>query len=309
MRVLRRADARPRVQVVCWGRDRLARLECAARECSRRTGHAGDESAAPVRHCPNQHQRRRCSDAAGRVGRRGHRRPAIRKPRSGQLPTKTGGSPPITRAVTLSSLPISRRLETSLQVTIVSRWGVLGSVTRTPAGGDLADDARRARKEAELVIALGGLLAEAIARGDGEMTDAMTSDIKAAERIAYDLLGGPEAGLTVAEADARRAPLDERCGRTRPRHSRQPRGRASPPCRRSPGARHVGGDGRCEHSRGPEGEQGRQQLMHRPAVPVVIRPDSRRAVVPPRGPGSHAPAESMTRSSATAPCRSCARSR
>lgn len=89
-----------------------------------------------------------------------------------------------------------------LQVTIVSRWGVLGSVTRTPAGGDLADDAWRARKEAELVIALGGLLAEAIARGDGEMTDAMTSDIKAAERIAYGLLGGPEAGLTIAEADA-----------------------------------------------------------------------------------------------------------
>ena len=89
-----------------------------------------------------------------------------------------------------------------LQVTIVSRWGVLGSMTRASADSDLGDDARRARKEAELVIALGGLLAEGIARGDGAMTDAMTSDIKAAERIAYELLGGPAAGLTVAEADA-----------------------------------------------------------------------------------------------------------
>ena len=89
-----------------------------------------------------------------------------------------------------------------LQVTIVSRWGVLGSMTRASASSDLSDDARRARKEAELVIALGGLIAEAIARRDGEMTDAMTSDIKAAERIAFELLGGPAAGLTVAEADA-----------------------------------------------------------------------------------------------------------
>ena len=89
-----------------------------------------------------------------------------------------------------------------LEVTIVSRWGVLGSLTRAPADNDLGDDARRARKEAELVIALGGLIAEGIARGDGEMTDAMTSDIKAAERIAFELLGGPAAGLTVAEADA-----------------------------------------------------------------------------------------------------------
>ena len=89
-----------------------------------------------------------------------------------------------------------------LEVTIVSRWGVLGSLTRAAARSDLSDDALRARKEAELVIALGGLIAEGIARGDGAMTDAMTSDIKAAERIAFELLGGPAAGLTVAEADA-----------------------------------------------------------------------------------------------------------
>ena len=93
-----------------------------------------------------------------------------------------------------------------LQVTIVSRWGVLGSMTRAAADSDLGDGARRARKEAELVIALGGLIAEEIARGDGAMTEAMTSDIKAAEKIALDLLGGPAAGptLTEAEADVRR---------------------------------------------------------------------------------------------------------
>ena len=102
-------------------------------------------------------------------------------------------------ALLAATLPAAGEI---LQVTIVSRWGVLGSVTRAPADGDLTDDEWRARKEAELVIALGGLLAEAIARGDGEMTEAMTSDIKAAERIAFELIGGPEAGLTVAEADA-----------------------------------------------------------------------------------------------------------
>ena len=89
-----------------------------------------------------------------------------------------------------------------LQVTIVSRWGVLGSMTRAAADSDLGEDARRARKQAELVIALGGLIAEEIARGDGAMTGAMTSDIKAAEKIALDLLGGAAAGLTLTEAEA-----------------------------------------------------------------------------------------------------------
>ncbi len=89
-----------------------------------------------------------------------------------------------------------------LQVTIVSRWGVLGSMSRAPAGADLGDDARRARKEAELVIALGGQIAEEIARGEGGRRLAMTSDIKAAEKIAFDLLGGPAAGLTLAEVGA-----------------------------------------------------------------------------------------------------------
>ena len=101
-------------------------------------------------------------------------------------------------ALLAANLPASGEI---LQVTIVSRWGVLGSVTRVPADGDLDDEARRARKEAELAIALGGLIAEEIASGDDTMTEAMTSDIKAAERIAYDLLGGPEAGLTIAEAE------------------------------------------------------------------------------------------------------------
>ena len=89
-----------------------------------------------------------------------------------------------------------------LQVTIVSRWGVLGSMSRAPAADDLGDDALRARREAELVIALGGLIAEQIARGERERIEARTSDIKAAEKIAFDLLGGPAAGLTLAEVDA-----------------------------------------------------------------------------------------------------------
>ena len=89
-----------------------------------------------------------------------------------------------------------------LQVSIVSRWGVLGSMTRAAADSDLGDDARHARQEAELVIALGGLIAEEVARGDGKMTETMTSDIKAAEKVAFDLLGGPAAGLTMTEIEA-----------------------------------------------------------------------------------------------------------
>ena len=89
-----------------------------------------------------------------------------------------------------------------LQVSIVSRWGVLGSMTRAAADSDLGDDARHARQEAELVIALGGLIAEEVARGDGKMTETMTSDIKAAEKVAFDLLGGPAAELTMTEIEA-----------------------------------------------------------------------------------------------------------
>lgn len=89
-----------------------------------------------------------------------------------------------------------------MQVTIVSRWGVLGALTRAPAPNDLNDEARRARKKAELIIALGGLIAEEVILGSGEVTEAMTSDIKAAEKIAFELLGGPETGLTPAVADA-----------------------------------------------------------------------------------------------------------
>ncbi len=103
-----------------------------------------------------------------------------------------------------------------LQVTIVSRWGVLGSMSRAPAAADLGDEALRARKEAELVIALGGLIAEQIARGEDERHLALTSDIKAAEKIAFDLLGGPAAGLTLAEVDAGvRRLMDEAEGRAR----------------------------------------------------------------------------------------------
>ncbi len=89
-----------------------------------------------------------------------------------------------------------------LEVTVVSRWGTLGSVTRAAESSDLSETARRARREAELVIALGGLIAEEIALGAGQPGETMTSDLKAAEKIALELLGGMEAGLTIAEAEA-----------------------------------------------------------------------------------------------------------
>ena len=88
-----------------------------------------------------------------------------------------------------------------VDITIVSRWGILGSVTREPATDDLNAAARRARKMAELVIAHGGLIAEQIVLARAAMSEVMTSDIKAAEKVAFDLLGGTAANLTAAEAD------------------------------------------------------------------------------------------------------------
>ncbi len=103
-----------------------------------------------------------------------------------------------------------------LEITIVSRWGVLDSVTRAPAADDLGDEARRARKMAELVIAQGGLIAERLILDTGGVSEAMTSDIKAAERIAFELLGGKAANLSAGEAEAGvRRLMDEAEGRAR----------------------------------------------------------------------------------------------
>ncbi len=102
-------------------------------------------------------------------------------------------------AVLAANLPAGGDI---LEITMVSRWGILGSVTRTPVADDLNDDGRRARKMAELIIAQGGLIAEELILESGELSEAMTSDIKAAEKIALELLGGPEANLASAEADA-----------------------------------------------------------------------------------------------------------
>ena len=97
-----------------------------------------------------------------------------------------------------------------VDITIVLRWGILGSVTREPAADDLNAEARRARKMAELVIAHGGLIAEQIVLAQDAMSEVMTSDIKAAEKIAFDLLGGTAANLTAAEAETGvRRMLDE----------------------------------------------------------------------------------------------------
>ena len=88
------------------------------------------------------------------------------------------------------------------EITIESRWGILGSLTRAPAAEGLSNAERRARKMAELVIAQGGLIAEELILNEDKKSDAMTADIKAAEMIAFDLLGGAAANLSAAEADA-----------------------------------------------------------------------------------------------------------
>jgi cell division protease FtsH len=89
-----------------------------------------------------------------------------------------------------------------LEMTIVSRWGILGSVTRAPADKDMSNADRNARKMAELVIAQGGQIAEELILGTHSQSTIQTSDIKAAEQIAFDLLGGPEADLLPSEAEA-----------------------------------------------------------------------------------------------------------
>ena len=88
------------------------------------------------------------------------------------------------------------------EITIESRWGILGSLTRAPAAESLSAAERWARKMAELVIAQGGLGAEELILDADRKSNAMTADITAVEKIAFDLLGGEAANLSVAEADA-----------------------------------------------------------------------------------------------------------
>lgn len=102
-------------------------------------------------------------------------------------------------AVLAAHLPASGDI---VKITIDSRWGVLGSVTRAAAAESLSDADRRERKLAELVIAQGGSIAEELILDAHNKSDAMTADIKAAEMIAFDLLGGTEANLSAAEAEA-----------------------------------------------------------------------------------------------------------
>lgn len=89
-----------------------------------------------------------------------------------------------------------------LEITIESSWGILGSVVRAPAADSLTTAERRARSMAELIIAQGGLIAELIILDSDEPNQARTSDIIAAEKIAFELLGGPQANLAPAEIDA-----------------------------------------------------------------------------------------------------------
>ncbi|MBT6827973.1 MAG: hypothetical protein HOA58_00510 [Rhodospirillaceae bacterium] len=102
-------------------------------------------------------------------------------------------------ALLAANLPAGGEL---LEMTIISHWGTLGSVTRAPAREGISDTELRARRMAELIIAQGGLIAEEMLVGSDAPADAKTSDIKAAEKIAFDLLGGAAAGLSLAEADA-----------------------------------------------------------------------------------------------------------
>jgi len=96
-------------------------------------------------------------------------------------------------AVLAANLPAGGNI---LEITIESSWGILGSVTRAPAAE------RRARSMAELIIAQGGLIAEQIILESDESNHARTSDIIAAENIAFELLGGPDAVLAPAEIEA-----------------------------------------------------------------------------------------------------------
>jgi ATP-dependent Zn protease len=98
-------------------------------------------------------------------------------------------------ALLAANLPASGGI---LHVTIVSRWGMLGSLTQAPASGRESTSRHQARRMAELVIAMGGLIAEEILLPSDAATEARTSDIKRAEKIAYELLGGPDSGLTPA---------------------------------------------------------------------------------------------------------------
>ena len=110
-------------------------------------------------------------------------------------------------AVLAANLPAGGHI---LEITIESSWGILGSVTRAPAADGLGAAERRARSMAELIIAQGGLIAEEIIllsdepsdEPSGEPGGARTSDIIAAEKIAFELLGGPDANLAPAEIDA-----------------------------------------------------------------------------------------------------------
>lgn len=106
-------------------------------------------------------------------------------------------------AVLAANLPAGGHI---LEITIESSWGILGSVTRAPAADGLGAAERHARSMAELIIAQGGLIAEEIIllsdEPSGEPGGARTSDIIAAEKIAFELLGGPDANLAPAEIDA-----------------------------------------------------------------------------------------------------------
>ena len=102
------------------------------------------------------------------------------------------------------------------------------------------------------------------------MTEAMTSDIKAAEKIAYDLLGGPEAGLTVAEAEAgvRRLLNDSE------RRARDILNSHEGQLHRLAAALLEHGTLEAidvaDHSRGPHRDQDRQQLMACPEAREAV---------------------------------------
>ncbi len=138
---------------------------------------------------------------------------AIDPPSANRVPKITAEDRRVTaihesgHAVLAANLPAGGAI---VEITIESSWGILGSVTRAPAADSLGAAERRARKMAELIIAQGGLIAEQIILNSDdpsdepsdEPSDSMTSDIIAAEKIAFELLGGPDANLAPGEIDA-----------------------------------------------------------------------------------------------------------
>ena len=133
--------------------------------------------------------------------------PADQDRRTGASPLFTKAamrfSPPFYRQAAISrKSPSNRAGAFSAASPVRRRRNLYAMANAGRASGSTWRATPTRRKLAELVIAQGGLVAEELILGANKKSNAMTADIKAAEKIAFDLLGGEAANLSVAEADA-----------------------------------------------------------------------------------------------------------